>query len=114
MATAWAAMRHMGVQGYQDSTKDIMRAVEAFKGVVKREPELDIMGEPASTVVAFTSTKKTFNIHQVCFHSHLAMLTYDLMAIICTCHRVASSQVLLTLHLFGTDLRKATLLRLRL
>lgn len=65
IATAWAAMRHLGVQGFQDATKDILRAVAAFRECLATVPELKVMGEPASTVVAFTSVKKTFNIYQV-------------------------------------------------
>jgi hypothetical protein len=64
VATAWASMRHLGVQGFQDAAKDIMRAVDAFRAAVAAEEELEVMGEPASTVVAFTSAKKGFNIHQ--------------------------------------------------
>jgi hypothetical protein len=66
IATAWAAMRHLGVQGFQDATKDILRAVSGFRECLESIPELVVMGTPACTVVAFTSLKKTFNIYQVC------------------------------------------------
>lgn len=58
-------MRHLGVQGYQDSAKEIMRARDEFKATVEAQPELCVLGDPASSIVAFTSTKKGFNIFAV-------------------------------------------------
>lgn len=67
IATAWAAMRINGLQGYQDATRDILRTVAAFKAAVKSIPELEIIGQPAGSVVAFTSSKgKVFSIYKVC------------------------------------------------
>lgn len=65
VATAWAAMRTKGWQGFQDDTKAIMKAVKAFKKAVEDEEGLEILGAPISTVVAFVAAKRSFNIHAV-------------------------------------------------
>jgi glutamate/tyrosine decarboxylase-like PLP-dependent enzyme len=65
VATAWAAMRHIGMHGYCDITKAMIEAAEDFAALVRTVPELQIMGSPIMTVVAFKSIKRTFDIYQV-------------------------------------------------
>ncbi|BFZ58252.1 hypothetical protein PYCC9005_005314 [Savitreella phatthalungensis] len=64
IAGCWAAMMHMGEQGYIDSCKDIVGARQRIQERIQREiPELRIMGNPQVSVVAFTSDQ--INIYTV-------------------------------------------------
>lgn len=66
IATAWAAMRINGQQGYLDATQEILKTAATFKAALKSIPELKIIGQPTGTVVAFTlSNDKVYNIYNV-------------------------------------------------
>ena len=65
VATAWAAMRHIGAHGYCDITKAMIEAAEDFAACVRTVPELQVMGSPMMTIVAFKSIKRTFDVYQV-------------------------------------------------
>ena len=89
-------MRHNGQQGYQDAVKEILRAARAFREAVATIEELQVLGDSAASVVAFTSTTpKAFNIYQVRrFASRLnTHATYD------TLHGV--TQLLQTMFCFA-------------
>ena len=58
-------MRHIGMGGYCDIAKAMLDAAEDFAACVRSVPELQIMGKPIMTVVAFKSIKRTFDIYQV-------------------------------------------------
>lgn len=56
LAGAWAAMLFMGRQGYLESCKQIVGAARKIEqGIRSTIPELEILGEPKATVVAFQS-----------------------------------------------------------
>lgn len=59
-------MRHVGMHGYCDIAKAMVEAAEDFAACVHSVPELQVMGSPIMTVVAFKSVKRTFNVYQVC------------------------------------------------
>lgn len=65
IATAWAAMRHMGHEGYMRATQDIMQAADSFRDCVSAVPELRLCGEPAMCNIAFMSTSPRFDILQL-------------------------------------------------
>jgi len=52
IATAWASMVRMGEEGYLESTRRLMAAVDRFKEGVNTIPELEVMGSPEMSVVA--------------------------------------------------------------
>ncbi|CAI5507488.1 unnamed protein product [Closterium sp. Naga37s-1] len=55
IAGAWAAMRGIGMQGYLDITKRLMKASKAIVAGVSRIKGLQVVGEPDMTVIAMTS-----------------------------------------------------------
>ena len=65
IATAWAALVHMGKDGYLAATKTMMNAARQFaKGVSKIEG-LEVVGNPEMCVIAFKSTNPDLNIYKV-------------------------------------------------
>eukprot|EP00892_Ulva_mutabilis_P003232 jgi/Ulvmu1/1290/UM011_0014.1 len=65
VATAWASMRHVGMQGFVDATKDSVTAASEFASAIKAIPELALCGEPRITTVAFKSIKSTVPIFKL-------------------------------------------------
>jgi sphinganine-1-phosphate aldolase len=64
LAGAWAAMLFMGRQGYLESCKQIVGAArQIVAGIRENIPELEILGDPKSTVVAFQS--ETLDVYAV-------------------------------------------------
>ncbi|KAM0789660.1 hypothetical protein ACM66B_000462 [Microbotryomycetes sp. NB124-2] len=56
VAGAWAAMQHMGVDGYTQSCREIVGAAKRITlGIRKDFPELTVLGDPIVSVVAFSS-----------------------------------------------------------
>lgn len=56
LAGAWAAMLFMGKKGYLESCKQIVGAARRIEQGIREEiPELEILGNPKVTVVAFQS-----------------------------------------------------------
>lgn len=58
-------MRHIGAHGYCDITKAVIEAAEDFTACLRTVPELQVLGSPIMTVVAFKSIKRTFDVYQV-------------------------------------------------
>lgn len=65
MATAWASMRHVGMQGFVDATRESVSAAAEFANAVRSVPELAVCGDPRITTVAFKSIKSTVPIFKV-------------------------------------------------
>lgn len=64
LAGAWAAMLSMGRQGYLESCKQIVGAAKQIEaGIRENIPELEILGNPKVTVVAFQS--ETLDVYAV-------------------------------------------------
>ena len=55
IATAWAVLRHLGLAGYLDLTRDLLATTRTFRAAVEAIPELTIVGDPVGPVMAFTS-----------------------------------------------------------
>lgn len=57
IAGCWAAMLKMGEAGYIKSTKEIVGAARKLKEAIKEIPELELMGDPHTSVVAWTASR---------------------------------------------------------
>lgn len=65
IAGAWAAMMHIGHDGYVQSCREIVGAAQTIERRVREEiPELQILGKPLVSVVAFASAGAV-NIYDV-------------------------------------------------
>lgn len=53
IATAWASLVHMGEDGYLRATAAIMEAATQFKEGLQEIPQLEMVGNPEGSVVAF-------------------------------------------------------------
>ncbi|KAK9465837.1 pyridoxal phosphate-dependent transferase [Lipomyces arxii] len=63
MAGCWASLVRIGVQGYLDSCKNIVSAAKHIKEQIETIDGLVVVGNPISSVVAFTST--TLNVYDI-------------------------------------------------
>ena len=55
IAAAWAAMRHLGMNGYLNLAKIVMKASKKLIDGINQIPELYIIGKPVMSVFSFTS-----------------------------------------------------------
>lgn len=65
IATAWASMISMGEKGYLDLTDKVMEAARQFEEGLRGIPDLELVGRPDMSVVAFRSTNKQLNIYKL-------------------------------------------------
>jgi sphinganine-1-phosphate aldolase len=63
IAMTWATLLHFGRQGYVEATRDIVRTTRYIADEIRKIPELRLMAEPDTSVVAFDS--KEFNIYNL-------------------------------------------------
>jgi glutamate/tyrosine decarboxylase-like PLP-dependent enzyme len=56
IATAWAALRHLGIDGYVDLARGLMATTRRFRAAIDEHPALDLVGDPIGPVLAFTVT----------------------------------------------------------
>jgi sphinganine-1-phosphate aldolase len=64
-ASTWAVMVHMGEEGYLEVSERIIRTARAIRRGIELLPELEVIGNPLSSVIAFRSTIPTMNIYGV-------------------------------------------------
>lgn len=65
-ASTWAVMVHMGEEGYLEVSERIIRTTRTIrKGIDEDISELEVIGNPLSSVIAFRSTTPTMNIYGV-------------------------------------------------
>lgn len=57
IAAAWAALRSIGRKGYAEMARDTMDVTIKMRDAIKQIPELELMGEPNMSIVAFKSGK---------------------------------------------------------
>ncbi|MFX1304010.1 MAG: pyridoxal phosphate-dependent decarboxylase family protein [Promethearchaeota archaeon] len=57
IAAAWAAMRHLGMNGYLNLAKIVMDASKKLINGINEIPDLYIIGKPVMSVFSFTSDK---------------------------------------------------------
>ncbi len=56
IATAWAAMRYLGVDGYTEIMRDLMATVEKIRAGLEAMPGIEIVGAPIGPVLALHSS----------------------------------------------------------
>jgi len=64
-AAAWAAMQTIGEDGYLKLAKDIMESATALITGINSIDELEIIGKPAASLLAYKSNNKNVNIFAV-------------------------------------------------
>ena len=57
IAASWAAMKHLGIDGYLNLAKIVMDASKKLINGINQIPELYIIGKPVMSVFSFTSDK---------------------------------------------------------
>lgn len=55
IATAWAVINHLGVDGYVEKTRQLMETVSIVRGGVESIDGIEIVGDPIGPVLAFQS-----------------------------------------------------------
>lgn len=65
IATAWAALVHLGEEGYLAATDAMMRAAQRFVAGVQAIEGIEVVGEPEMTVVAFRASRRALDIYKV-------------------------------------------------
>lgn len=65
IATAWAALVAAGREGYLAQTRAIMEATHAFRAAVGQMADLEVLGAPESSVIAFRSRSKAVDIYKL-------------------------------------------------
>lgn len=63
IAGAWAAVHHLGIEGYQELFRSIMKTTDSLRAGIESIGDLRVLGEPVMSVFAFTSDLK--DIHSV-------------------------------------------------
>ena len=63
LAATWAALNYVGDQGYLDIAERTLGAVDAIRAGVDASPDLSVMGDPESNLIALTSD--TVNVFDV-------------------------------------------------
>lgn len=65
IAAAWAAMNVFGISGYKEIAATIMETTEKLKKGIEEIPGLKVLGKPAMSVFAYTSTDRDVDIFAV-------------------------------------------------
>jgi len=65
IATAWAALRHLGETGYSDIVRGLQDTTRAVRSAIEDIPQLALVGDPIGPVMAFTSTAADLDIEAV-------------------------------------------------
>jgi len=65
IATAWAALRHLGVDGYVDLARGLRATTDVFRAGLDAIPELAPVGDPIGPVLAFTSVAPDLDVEGV-------------------------------------------------
>ena len=55
MATAWAVMHHLGIEGYRSLTQVVMDTTRKIVDRVNAQPELTVLGEPEAHLLAIAA-----------------------------------------------------------
>jgi len=55
IATAWAVLHHLGIDGYVEIARGLLDTTTTFRAAVEAMPALEIVGDPIGPVLAFTS-----------------------------------------------------------
>lgn len=64
-AAAWAALQAIGEEGYLDIARRTMKTTDALLAGIRKIPELEIIGEPKTSLFGYMSNHKNVNIFAV-------------------------------------------------
>jgi len=65
IAAAWAAIKGIGEKGYLDMAKTTLETTGKIKKAIEAIPELEIMGKPDMSIIAFKPSSDQFNIYEL-------------------------------------------------
>lgn len=65
IATAWAALRHLGIDGYVGIARGLLDTTRAFRAALDAIPELAVVGAPIGPVMAFGSATPALDVEGV-------------------------------------------------
>ncbi len=65
MAAAWSTFKFLGVDGYKTAVKDCMDARDVVLDVLKEIPELDLLGFPEMSMIAFNSNSEALSVFEL-------------------------------------------------
>mmetsp|Transcript_39584 Transcript_39584/g.101195 ORF Transcript_39584/g.101195 Transcript_39584/m.101195 type:complete len:260 (-) Transcript_39584:203-982(-) len=65
IATAWTSLAFMGLDGFLQVTKKILAISKDFQVGLQKIDGLEVLGQPAMSVVAFKSTVKNLDIYKL-------------------------------------------------
>lgn len=55
VAGAWATFQFLGLEGYRQVARDLMSFIDAYKAGIRAIPDLEILGQPDLSIVAYQS-----------------------------------------------------------
>ena len=72
MATAWAVMRHLGIDGYVERTKETIATCQRMVDAIRAIDGLRVLGEPEAQIVAMASDDPSLDIFAIgdALHAH--------------------------------------------
>jgi glutamate/tyrosine decarboxylase-like PLP-dependent enzyme len=65
IAAAWAALQHLGQQGYLDNARKMLSAFDQLRAGLKALPQIEIIGNPCMNMLAFATSKNKPDIYAV-------------------------------------------------
>ncbi|MFJ7214051.1 pyridoxal phosphate-dependent decarboxylase family protein [Amycolatopsis sp. NPDC098790] len=65
LAAAWAVTRHLGSEGYLSLAASTREAVSRIRSGISELPGLRVLGDPVSTLIAFTASDDGFDLFTV-------------------------------------------------
>ncbi len=65
IAAAWAAFKSLGEEGYLENAKKIIETTKELKEKINQLPELEIIGSPVASIIAYCSKDSAVNIYTV-------------------------------------------------
>jgi len=63
IASCWAALMHIGDEGYMENTKKMLTTANAIRDAIRKHPHIDVLGDSHAMVVSMKSDK--FNIYHL-------------------------------------------------
>ncbi len=65
IAAAWGALHALGEEGYLENAKSVMAATKRFYDGINAIPELEVLGRPAMSILAYGSRVPGFSVYAV-------------------------------------------------
>lgn len=107
ISAAWAAMNAMGEDGYLEVARGAMEATERLKEGLRAIPELQILGDPHMTLVAYASADETVDLYAVADQMEKKGWNVDRQQYPASVHCTVNANHLEVLDDYLADLREA-------